>query len=256
MPVRDAKEALIGWLIVLRDVTQEQELSEARDQLAEMIVHDLRSPLTAILGSLKLLESVVAKEEHSPIADQALSVSNRSVQQMLGLVNSLLDLAKLESGELELSLAPLSLTDLCSELLDTYVQEANELGIILEQSLEPGLPEIEGDRDKIERVLSNLIDNALKFTPAGGHVSLEVSQAGDRLRVSVGDSGPGVPVEFRVQIFERFRQIPGLAGRRRGTGLGLAFAKLAVEAHGGQIHVEDRPGGGSVFSFSLPLSPP
>jgi len=180
MPVRDANELLIGWLIVVRDVTEEQELSKSREQLSEMIVHDLRSPLTAILGSLKLLETL-SQNDRSPVVEQALSVSSRSVRQMLGLVNSLLDLARLEAGELELSLTQVSIASLCEELIKTYVQEANESGIILDYTIHGTLPDISADREKIERTLTNLIDNALKFTPAGGRIRIEASEEGENI---------------------------------------------------------------------------
>ncbi|MCK4962446.1 MAG: GAF domain-containing protein, partial [Anaerolineales bacterium] len=130
-PVHDINDQLIGWLVVLRDISEERELSQTREQLTEMIVHDLRSPLTTILGSIKLLDKAQADDEASPVIKQALSISNHSVQQMLGLVNSLLDIAKLESGELSLSLQSLSLDVLCEELVENFVYEANEDGIIL-----------------------------------------------------------------------------------------------------------------------------
>lgn len=254
-PVHDASDQLIGWLVVLRDISEERELSQTREQLTEMIVHDLRSPLTTILGSLKLLDKEQADDDTSPVVKQALSISNRSVQQMLGLVNSLLDIAKLESGELTLSLQSLSLDVLCEELVEAYVHEANEGGIILNLNLVDGLPKITADEEKLRRVLANLLDNALKFTPAGGRVDLDVESEGEEVIITVTDTGPGVPEEFRERIFKRFDQVPGIAGRRRGTGLGLAFSKLAVAAHGGRIWVEDNPGGGSAFRIQLPLHP-
>ncbi len=130
-PVFDIDHQMIGWLVVLRDITEERELSQTREQLTEMIVHDLRAPLTAILGSLKLLDKTLSYEDLLPVVRQAISISNRSVEQMLGLVNSLLDLAKLETGEMPLSLSEFSLDKLCEELVATFIQEANENGIIL-----------------------------------------------------------------------------------------------------------------------------
>jgi signal transduction histidine kinase len=171
---------------------------------------------------------------------------------MLGLVNSLLDLAKLESGKLPLKITSIQLGTLCDELVSNFVQEANENGIILNHRCRSGLPEIMADEEKIRRVLSNLLDNALKFTPAGGHVDLIIEAEAEGINITVADSGPGVPADFRERIFKRFAQVPGVAGRRRGTGLGLAFSKMAVTAHGGKIWVEDNPGGGSAFRIFLP----
>jgi len=254
-PVHDINDQLIGWLVVLRDISEERELSQTREQLTEMIVHDLRSPLTTILGGLNLLDKAQADDEASPMIKQALSISSHSVQQMLGLVNSLLDIAKLESGELTLSLQSLSLAVLCEELVEIFVYEANKDGIILNINVADGLPEVTADEEKIRRVLSNLLDNALKFTPAGGQIDLKVECEGEEVIITVADTGPGVPEEFRERIFKRFVQVPGVAGRRRGTGLGLAFSKMAVTAHGGKIWVEDNPGGGSAFRIQLPLHP-
>jgi signal transduction histidine kinase len=254
-PVHDADRQLIGWLIVLRDISEEKELEDAQEQLTEMIVHDLRSPLTAILGSIKLLDKSLGDEPQNAVVSQALWVSNRSVQQMLSLVNSLLDIAKLESGELELQRSQVNLGLLCQDLLDTFQPGANEEGIILELDIARDTPIIEADSEKIQRVLVNLLDNALKFTPEGGSVTIRTSPGADKdVRIEIADTGPGIPNEFRQRIFDRFAQIPGRIGRRRGTGLGLAFSKLAVDAHGGKIWIEDNDGGGAVFVLSLPLS--
>lgn len=255
-PVLDASNLLIGWLIVLRDVSEDRRLEEARRHLTEMIVHDLRGPLTAILSSLKLLEGVAGAQAHKPVARQALSVSQKSCQQMLGLVNSLLDIAKLEAGELQLSLSPLSVDVLCRELIATYVIEANEQGVILNYQAASRLPRIRADAEKVRRVLANLLDNALKFTPAGGHVDLTVDRKADSLLICVTDSGPGIAEDFRERVFDRFAQVPGVSGRRLGSGLGLAFSKLAVEAHGGRIWVEANPEGGSLFGVMLPIGGP
>jgi PAS domain S-box-containing protein len=253
-PVRDASGTVIGWLIVLRDVSETRKLEQMRRQLTEMIVHDLRSPLTAILSSLKLLEPP-ASTPSSPVVSQALSVSRKSCQKMLGLVNSLLDIARLERGEMDLSLAPMDVRGLCEELAGQYTLEANELGVILRWECCGTLPTITVDPEKVSRVLANLLDNALKFTPAGGSIDLQASLEDDSVLITIRDTGPGIPEEYRETIFERFTQVPGIAGRRRGTGLGLAFAKLAVEAHGGRIWLEDGLEGGSCFRLRLPLIP-
>jgi signal transduction histidine kinase len=174
---------------------------------------------------------------------------------MLGLVNSLLDIARLERGEMELSLSPLDLRALCEELAGQYALEANELGVILRWECCESLPKIDVDTEKISRVLANLLDNALKFTPAGGSIELQASLEDDSVLITIRDTGPGIPEEYRETVFERFTQVPGIAGRRRGTGLGLAFAKLAVEAHGGRIWLENGLGEGSCFRLRLPLAP-
>jgi signal transduction histidine kinase len=173
---------------------------------------------------------------------------------MLGLVNALLDLSKLESGQFVLAANEVNLNELIPHLIDTFLPEAEQAGVILDYRVEQDLDTVIVDEEKIFRVLSNLLDNALKFTPAGGEVLLEIVMQDETLFVDVRDSGPGVPIEFRDRIFDLYAQVPGTEGRRRGTGLGLAFCKLAVEAHRGDIWVEPNPGGGSRFRIRLPIN--
>jgi NtrC-family two-component system sensor histidine kinase KinB len=251
--VIDSTGNQIGWLMVIRDISNELEIKETRNRLTEMIVHDLRSPLTAILSSLKILGGLSSEEAENPMVKQALSVAQRSCDQMLGLVNSLLDIAKLETGQLPLSEDSITFQNLCADLIETYIPAANELGILLNYEMDSELPVYLGDKEKIGRVLLNLIDNALRFTPPGGQVLLNTKYVDDSIVISVSDTGPGIPSEYREKIFDRFVQVPGSTGRGLGTGLGLSFAKLTIEAHHGEIWVEDNPEGGSVFVIRLPL---
>jgi NtrC-family two-component system sensor histidine kinase KinB len=254
-PVFDSDGDLIGWLIVLQDVTQQQELEKSRDQLTEMIVHDLRGPLTAILSGLTLLKTHLDEGPDSPVVEQAITVSERSVHQMLGLVNSLLTISNLESGSARLNIVTIDLAAMLREIVEIYMPEANKSGIIIDLDLN-AVPEIQGDQEKIARVFSNLIDNSLKFTPTGGQVKLSLAQDGDLADIQIIDTGPGIPMEYRERIFDRYGQIPGTSGRRRGTGLGLAFCKLTIDAHDGRIWVEDNPAGGSIFHIQLPSAGP
>ncbi|MGD8848173.1 MAG: ATP-binding protein [Anaerolineales bacterium] len=253
-PVHDSSGRLIGWLLVIRDVSEEMQLEESRKHLTEMIVHDLRSPLSAILNSMELLKMQLEGQDQSPILQQALAISDRSVHQMLGLVNALLDLSKLESGQFVLAANEINFHELIPHLIDTFLPEAEQAGVILDYHVDPEIGEMTLDEEKIFRVLSNLVDNALKFTPAGGKITLDMKRMDDQLFIDVRDTGPGVPSEYREQIFDLYAQVPGTEGRRRGTGLGLAFCKLAIEAHQGEIWVEDNPGGGSRFRIRLPVN--
>jgi signal transduction histidine kinase len=132
---------------------------------------------------------------------------------------------------------------------------ANESGLFLQNKVPETLPTIMADGEKIKRVITNLLDNAVKFTPSGGYVSISANEYQGYLVVSVEDSGPGIPEEYRDKIFDRFFQVPGMRSSRRGSGLGLAFCKLVVDAHHGRIWVEPKAGGGSVFSIRLPVQP-
>jgi signal transduction histidine kinase len=172
---------------------------------------------------------------------------------MIHLIESLLEISRMQSGEIGLDFSSVNISRLIDSLVSDYLPQAQELDIRLTSSVASGIPPVQADESKINRVLANLVDNAVKFTPAGGNIHIAAEVTGDQVKIQVSDSGPGIPVEYREKIFERFAQIPGRRGRKRGSGLGLAFCKIAVNAHGGQIWVEPRPGGGSVFSFTLPL---
>jgi signal transduction histidine kinase len=229
-------------------------LQQLRDDLTNTIVHDLRSPLTSILGSLYMLEEMVTPDKPDSDERQSVSISMRSAQRMLDLVNSLLDISKLKSGQALIEPKPVPLLNVVEAAVEHLSPLAEDSGIMIVHFVPSDLPLVLIDREKIHRVLINLIDNALKFTPQGGHVTILAERWRDDpafVRCAVRDTGPGVPPEFRARIFERFVQIADQIGRRRGSGLGLSFCHLAVEAHGGQIWVDDAPGGGSEFSFTV-----
>jgi signal transduction histidine kinase len=252
VPVWDEEGNVIGGLLTLRDISQEQRLNITRELLAETVVHDLRSPISTILSALDLLQDIIDTESDE-IAAHAIRVAQRTAKRMIHLIESLLEISRMQSGEIGLEFSSVNISWLIDSLVSDYLPQAQELDIRLTSSVASGIPPVQADESKINRVLANLVDNAVKFTPAGGNIHIAAEVTGDQVKIQVSDSGPGIPVEYREKIFERFAQIPGRRGRKRGSGLGLAFCKIAVNAHGGQIWVEPRPGGGSVFSFTLPL---
>ncbi|MBI3761814.1 MAG: GAF domain-containing protein [Chloroflexi bacterium] len=267
LPVMDERAGVIGWLIALRDITEQKELEKDREDLSNMIVHDLRSPLTAILGSVELIREYLPPFDDQTIIMQALEVSSRSTKKLLNLVNSLLDISRMETGDVSLNRRVTQLQALVQDVLADLGPLADEQGIKLLARVPTGIPSLSIDDEKVGRIFTNLIDNALKFTPPGGEVIIEAQIEGDHppngdlppsggnfVTCQVADSGPGIPDDYRDRIFESFVQVPGQSGRRKGTGLGLAFCKLAVEAHGGRIWVSSRPEGGSVFNFTLPVA--
>lgn len=251
-PVWDEGGNLIGGLLTLRDISREQRLNITRELLAETVVHDLRSPISTILSALDLLQDVIDTKSDE-IAAHAIQVAQRTAKRMIRLIESLLEISRMQSGEIGLEFSSVNIPRLIDNLVSDYLPQAQELDIRLTSSVASDLPPVQADESKINRVLANLVDNAIKFTPAGGNIHIAAEVTGDQVKIQVSDSGPGIPAEYREKIFERFAQIPGRRGRKRGSGLGLAFCKIAVNAHGGQIWVEPRPGGGSVFSFTLPL---
>lgn len=263
IPVESA-EGMVGWLMVFMDMTEERELAQAREDLSHMIVHDLRGPLTAINMSLKMLETMANRDasksedgEPSKLGGAVIKTtdtSRRAVRKMLNMVNSLLDVAKMESGTMDLDQEPLNLHHIAKQVIDELAPIGEELEVKLLNKVSLDTPLVNIDGEKIERTLLNLVDNALKFTPSQGVVSIEATiLPTGLLKVFVRDTGPGVPDDYKKTLFERYTQIKQQHEARKGTGLGLTFCKFTVEAHGGEIWVEDNPKGGSIFAFTLPM---
>jgi NtrC-family two-component system sensor histidine kinase KinB len=266
-PVLDEQGKVIGQVIVLHDITEEKELEKMREDLTHMIVHDLRSPLTGIIGGLHLLRAAV--ENPSSRVEMLLGIATSSSQRMLELVNSLLDISQLEAGQMQLEIKPRSLPDLVDGACERVAPLALEDDITLQVDLSPDLPQVAVDADLVTRVLINLLDNAIKFSPQGGVVrvtadgvsAIPTPEEGSGIisqqyiSVSVTDTGPGIPEEYQEKIFEKFSQIGEQESRRgRGSGLGLTFCRLVVKAHGGRIWVESQMGQGSTFTFTLPVA--
>lgn len=220
----------------------------------ETLVHDLRSPISAVVSAINVIEDSSAVKNESELASQAIRIARRSAQRVLGMVESLLDIARFQSNTLSLNFTPVDLKKLVTQSLDDFMMQANEFGILLRNEVSAGLPPVSADQGKLLRVLTNLIDNAVNFTPGGGQIAVTAHLTDQGMvQVQVSDTGPGIPEEFRGKVFDRFSQVPGQSGRRKGSGLGLMYCRLAVESHGGRIWFEPRPGGGSVFNFTLPL---
>lgn len=274
LPVRETSGAKIGRLALFQDISKERELDQLREDYTGMLVHDLRAPLTAIMNGIMMVKRGLG----GPISEQQqelLGIAHQGSQTMLEMVNTMLDISKMEEGRLTLECEPLSPYALVDQTLDRLRVSAQDQRVRLVQDLAVGLPLVEADREKLVRVLQNLLDNAIKFSPTGGTVTFGAAYArptkeghaaprklpmrlpalptGDWLVIWVRDQGPGIPPQFHDRIFEKFGQVRG--GRKvRGTGLGLTFCKLAVEAHGGRIWLQSAEGSGSTFAFALPLS--
>jgi PAS domain S-box-containing protein len=254
--VRGQSGRVVGWVLVLRDVTEEERVMQARELIGETLIHDLRSPVSAVLGALEVMETTLPESggDDVEVTTQALQVARRGAQRVLGLIETLMDIARMQSGKMEITQSMIDLRTIVSSVLNDFRPQSNEYGVILRNEIPTGLPPLYADQAKIMRVVANLVDNALKYSPSGGQITVLAEPGQEKeVVVRVRDNGPGVPEEFRQKIFERFSQIPGIRGRRRGTGLGLTFCKLAVEAHSGRIWVEANPTGGSDFVFTLPV---
>jgi signal transduction histidine kinase len=237
----------------LREWTTEAErlgeLARLRQQTVDLIVHDLRSPLGVIRGCLEVLEETVGEDSL-----RVVSVAHRSTNRLLSLVEALLQAARQEVLGVALDRQFLDLSSLLQVAVDSLRATVTPSDVQLVLDLPPDLPCPLGDKNLLERVVGNILDNAIAYTPDGGRVTLSATVRGGEIEISVTDTGPGVPREYREQIFERFTRVPGLKGRRRGFGLGLYFCRQVLQAHGGRIWVEPGPGNkGSRFAFTLPL---
>jgi signal transduction histidine kinase len=227
-----------------------QQAIRARDDVLGIVAHDLRSPLNAITTSASLLLRQPTQDEQ---LRRHLGLIRRSSQQMERLIQDLLDVTRIEAGNLVLEQRSEDVAALVKEASDMFDDAAREKQLRLECHVEEDVPAVYADRFRVLQVLSNLLGNALKFTPAGGMVTLRAARdGGPDVRFSVSDSGPGIPEEQRAHIFDRFWQARETA--HTGVGLGLSIARAVVEAHGGRIWVDSRPGEGSTFSFTLPAA--
>jgi NtrC-family two-component system sensor histidine kinase KinB len=247
----------LGRLLVVRDVTEERMLSKLRDDLTHTMVHDLRNPLTGISTALKLLNRKLT-DKLTPAQGRLIEIADNSAEKMISLVSAILDLSRLESGHMPMQPTSVSLADLIAEALSLQAPIAASSDLVLDSHVPPNTPNVWADRELVGRVLQNLVGNATKFTPGGGRIDVSVSpepdlseaNKGSMLRVSVKDTGPGIPPELQGSLFQKF--VMG-EHENHGSGLGLAFCRLAVEAHNGRIWVESQPGEGATFSFTLPV---
>ncbi|MBN1179896.1 MAG: GAF domain-containing protein [Anaerolineae bacterium] len=252
-PVRDRNGLTTGWLFVFRDISEEIELARLREDMMHMLVHDLRSPLAVLQGSLDMMEIAIKEGKFDDVAFME-QLARRGSERMLRLVNELLDISKLESGEVPIRPEAVDPESLLREIATRLSPLAQKEGVTLDMRTPSGLPHLYVDVKFIERALQNLVDNAIKFTSDAGTVELwaDTDPQNDRaLLLGVADTGPGIPPHELPRLFEKFQQT-SVSGRRVGTGLGLPFCKLAVEAHGGRIWVESEVGKGTTFIMQLP----
>ncbi len=237
------------------DISERLKLDQIKNDFISTVSHELRTPLTSIRGGLGLLRGGALGEMPGP-AQELLEISSRNCDRLLHLINDLLDMEKIASGKLQFELETIALEDLIVTALETNKPYGDRYGVTFAiQSLDPGLS-IEGDRQRLLQVLTNLLSNAAKFSPAGNLVFLSGHATDDgRVRINVADQGTGIPQEFRANIFGKFAQAESAPNRDKGgTGLGLAITKALVERHGGEIGFHDNEPGGTVFYFELPLS--
>ena len=251
LPVLDQQGQRIGRILAVHDVTEARQADLMREDLVSMIVHDLRGPLTALLGSLETL----LQWDTGPLTDvqkTLLEVALEGGQRILNMVNTLLDIRRLEAGKMPLRFGPVQLVEAARLAISHLEGLAQEHHLAILVDIPADLPAVRADTEKLTRVWENLLHNAIKYSYPGGVIRLGARKDGARVLCMVMDHGVGIPKAEQERIFEKFTQ-----GHRpsapRGTGLGLAFCRLAVEAHRGRIWVESEEGKGSTFYFTVPL---
>ena len=240
-----------------------QEADRVKSNFLATVSHELRTPLTSVIGYSEMLLEGIAGELNDEQREYVRTVMEKG-DQLLQLITGILDISRMEAGEMKIDKHPFDLDEVVSVALSTIAPHARRKKLVMSCTVPPALPLVFGDRDKIRQVLLNLLGNAVKFTPEGGKIEVSaalstLAAAADSpraVRVSVRDSGIGVPPEHQKRVFDPFFQVDNSSTREYGgTGLGLSIVKRLVEAHGGVVWVDSEAGRGSTFSFTIPLAP-
>jgi len=255
--VQNSQNVLIGKVAAFRDFTREAELEKMKDTFIAMVSHELRTPLNAILGYTEMLQDAF----YGPLNEKQSNATGRimtNTQRLLGIVNDLLNQAQIEAGTLKFKNAPFTPTEMLDNLRGVMEKIVQDKGLQLITCIDPSMPpELIGDSARMQQILVNLVNNAVKFTDKG-FIRVDVASSDSRTwEIKISDTGQGIPGESQHLIFEPFRQVDETATRRHGgIGLGLSIVKKLVELMGGSITVQSTVGEGSAFTLSLPLNLP
>ena len=240
-----------GAAVLLRDVTQVYEQRELKRDAVATVSHQLRTPLTSLRMSIHLLLNDAVGTLNEKQTELVIAARDDS-ERLVNMIEDLLDISRIESGHAMIDACAASPLNLVREAVEPFIVEAKDKGVVLEVHVSPDIPEVLADPARIRHVFANLLSNALRYTTAGGTVTLDAVTEGDKVRFLVQDTGAGIPVDHVPHVFEQFYRAPGQAGGS-GVGLGLTIVKQIIMAHGGDAGVESEPGHGSVFWFTLPL---
>ncbi len=253
LAIRDDQDGLLGAAVVLTDVTKFRLVDQLKSDMVSTVSHELKTPLTSIQMAVHLLlEELVGPL--TPKQVELLLAARQDSDRLLAMVNDLLDLTRIEQGRLRLDRRPVAPRELVSDAIERFENRARDAGVALEADVAARLPEVLADRERIGHVFDNLIGNALRHTRRGGKIRLSARAVDAAVRLTVADTGEGIPAEHLPHIFEKFYQVPGTR-HDGGAGLGLAIVREIVGAHGGEVGVTSDPGGETAFSFTLPTGP-
>lgn len=255
--LRDTAGAIVGTISIGEDITERNKIDRMKAEFISVVSHELRTPLTSMQAALELLDEKII-DPVSEEGEAAIQIAAEGTERLVRLVNDILDLERLESGKIRLQKRFHSVDELINTAVAQMREMANREGIRLETDFYPARVEV--DADRLLQVLTNLLSNAIKFSPRGSIVRVSVeglptAETPSFLLFTVRDNGRGIPADKLESIFERFGQVDSSDSREKGgTGLGLAICRSIVRQHGGEIRAESTPGGGSVFSFTIPIS--
>jgi two-component system phosphate regulon sensor histidine kinase PhoR len=239
-----------GAILVLHDQTEIRRLEAVRRDFVANVSHELKTPLTSISG---YAETLLAERPVAPTERQFLETILANAHRMQRLVDDLLDLARIESGRWQPDLAAMDLADVAAEVVADFAGRGDELGVTILTDIGPGAGTLLADPEGVRLVLRNLIDNALRYTPAGGRITLRSSVEEEGISLQVEDTGSGIPREHLSRVFERFYRVdPSRSRAEGGTGLGLAIVRHTVEAHGGRVGIESELGEGTRVAAWFP----
>ncbi len=252
-PVRTQRGEFLGVVTVLRDITKEVEADRAKSEFVSNVSHELRTPMTAIKGYTDLLHAGAVGPINGD-QERFLSIIRNNADRLTALINDLLDISRIETGRVRFEPRPLHIGDVIADVVNALAVPAEEKRQTLTYEVVGGLPNVIGDRDRLNQVITNLVGNAIFYTPHGGKIEVRAYPVEGAVRVDIKDTGIGIAPDDLGRIFERFyRADDPVVQEATGTGLGLSIAKMFVEMHGGRVWVESELGKGSTFTILLPV---
>lgn len=251
-PLRDSSGGIVGRLFIYTDMAREKEVDRMKSEFIAIASHELRTPMTSIKGSVDLILSGYAGDI-STDTQELLEIAQKNCDRLIRLINDILDLAKIEAGQIRLNLERLDLSDAAERSIQGVqsLADQNEIQLVLERPRE--MPLVEADKDRIEQVVTNLLSNAIKFSPPRSQVRVQLEVVDGWVQCSVMDQGGGIAADQLQRVFGKFQQL-GNSARKGGTGLGLAITQALVNEHRGKIWVESKLNQGTQFIFRLPLA--
>jgi two-component system phosphate regulon sensor histidine kinase PhoR len=251
-PIRKNDGTMTGIVMVFRDVSQQREIDRMKSDFISSVSHELRTPLTSIKAYTETM--LFDQNMTDETKREFLQIINEESDRLTNLINGILEISRIESGTIEIVHKPVNLTTVLARAVADLEHLAGKKNLKLLADISDDLPELLGDENKIHSMITNLIDNAIKFTPEGGQITVSARLINNELVIKVADTGMGVPKEDLSKIFFRFYRVPRPGKQIQGTGLGLAIVKEVVIRHDGRIDVESEPDKGSIFTVYLPVT--